>query len=302
MSDTKAYLGIPGSLEEIALPKGTVDSTRIRARDVFQLANGGARVSSLTGGARRHTINYARLTYDTFKVLEAYEQGHRGSGPFVFLSPGQRNILTVNQSSTTSERNDTTGFTMPGTGSNLTSSSSSYRRGPRSLAWTFSATGASASAIYLDSPASEWYSYPVHVGRAMVLSCYAKCVGGDGAASIALSMRWLTVAGVAISTDTGSTLACTSSFQQATATGTPPATAAYCLPIITAVSGASAGNVIYIDELMLHEGSTPDSTWDPGGHILPVAPISLIDAFPFQAGPYRERPTFILQEVGGGAG
>ena len=190
---------------------------------------------------------------------------------------------------------------LSGTGSSITSSSSAYRRGPRSLAWTFSASGnISASAITLDSPATDWYAYPVHVGRTMVLSCYAKCLGGDGAVSIALSMRWLTVAGVTISTSTGSTLATDGTWQQATVTAAPPATAAYCLPILAKVTGNNIGDRVYIDEMMLHEGTAVDSTWSPGGHILPVQPIALMDAWPFQATPYRERPTFVLQEVGGG--
>lgn len=302
MADLNMYLGIPGALEVIACPKGATDQTRIRQVDVFSLANGGMRVQKLLGGARRHTINYARLGYNEFKVLEAYDQGHKGPGPFVLLSPGIRNILTPNQSGTTSERNNTNGFTLSGTGASIDSSSAAYRRGPRALRWVFAASGTPAgTAVGVDTPSTEWAGFPVHVGRSVVLSCYAKGGGTDGAVGFQLDLRWLSTAGATLSTTNGSVVTTNSAaWQQAICAGTPPASAAYVLPILRCVSGIAVGDIVYIDELMLHEGSTPDTTWDPGGGILPVAPISVMDAWPYQAGLYRERPTAIFQEVGGG--
>ena len=69
MADLSMYLGIPGALEAIVCPKGTVDQTRVRQVDIFALANGGMRVQKLLGGSRRYTINYARLGYDQFKIM-----------------------------------------------------------------------------------------------------------------------------------------------------------------------------------------------------------------------------------------
>lgn len=301
VSDINMYLGSPGRLESIVVPKGTVDHPRVRQVDVYALGNGGMRVGKLLGGARRITISYQRLQYDDFKKLEAYEQGHRGPGPFVLLDPGIRNILTVNQSSTTSERNNTNNFTLSGSGGALASNATVYRRGPRTLSWTASNTNPSASAILLDTPAPEWSGFPVHVGRSMVLSAYVKGGGTDSTVSVSATMRWLSEGGSTLSSNTGSIVVTSSgSWQQVLVAATPPASAAYVTPIFTAASGAGAGDIVYFDEMMLHEGTTVDSTWSPGGGILPVAPLSLADGWPFQAGQYRERPVFILQEVGGG--
>lgn len=301
VSDINMYLGSPGRLEQVVLPKGAIDHTRVRQVDVYALGNGGYRVGKQLGGTRRYVINYSRLMYDDFKKLEAYEQGHRGPGPFVLLDPGQRNILTVNQSSTTSERNNSDNFTLSGTGASLSSDPFTYRRGPRTLAYTATNASPSASAILLDSPAPEWYGFPVHVGRPMVLSAYVRGGGTDGSVGIAASLRWLNEAGSTLSTNTGSTVTTSSSaWQQASVSATPPASAAYVVPIFTAVSGVAAGDVVYYDEVMMHEGTTVDSTWSPGGGILPVVPLALADLWPFQAGSFRDRPVFVLQEVGGG--
>jgi len=301
VSDINMYLGAPGRLEQIVVPRGGMDRTRVRQVDVYALGNGGVRVGKLLGGARRYTISFERLTYDTFKVLEAYEQGHRGPGPFVLLDPSARNILTVNQSATTSERNNTNNFTLSGSGGALASNSTIYRRGPRTLSYTASNTNPSASAIFLDAPCSEWSGFPVQVGRAMVLSAYIKGGGTNPSITLSASMRWLSETGSTLSTNTGSTLLATSgSWQQITTIATPPASAAFVVPIYTIASGATANSIVYFDEMMLHEGTTVDSTWSPGGGILPVVPLSLAESWPFQAGGYRDRPTFILQEVGGG--
>lgn len=301
VNDLNMYLGTPGRLESIALPKGNIDHTRVRQVDVYALGNGGYRVGKLLGGTRRISINYQRLQYADFLKLEAYEQGHRGPGPFVLLDPGTRNILTVNQSSTTSERNNSNNFTLSGSGGALASVSSIYRRGPRVLSYTASNSNPSASAILLDAPAPEWYGFPVHVGRSMVLSAYIRGGGTDGVVSVSASLRWLSEGGSTLSTNTGTVVATTSgSWQQVLVAATPPASAAYVTPIFTAASGAGAGDIVYFDEMMLHEGLTVDTAWSPGGGILPVVPIALADSWPFQAGQFRERPILILQEVGGG--
>lgn len=299
--DTNMYLGMPGRLEQIVVPKGNVDHARTRQVDIYALGNGGYRVGKLLGGTRRTVINYERLQYADFKKLEAYEQGHRGPGPFVLLDPGIRNILTVNQSSTTSDRNSVSNFTLSGSGGALASSAVIYRRGPRVLSWTASNTNPSASAILLDTPAPEWSGFPVHVGRSMVLSAYVRGGGTDGVVSVSATLRWLSEGGSTLSSNTGTIVTTSSgSWQQVLVAATPPTSAAYVTPIFTAASGAGAGDIVYYDEMMLHEGTSVDSTWSPGGGILPVVPISLTDSWPIQAGEYRERPVLILQEVGGG--
>lgn len=299
--DRTMLLGLPGRLEEIHLPRGNVQATRMRLVDVYALGNGGARVSKQLGGSRQYRIEYKGLFYEDFKRLEAYDQGHKGPGPFVLIDPGRRNILTVNQSATTSERNDTDNFSLAGTGAGLVSSSILYRRGPRTLAWIASAAATTATTIVLDSPAREWYGFPVHVGRDMCLSAYVRGGGTDGAVGVAASLRWLDESGATLSTSTGSTVTTSAgAWQQVLVTGDPPASAAYVTPRFALVSGIASGDIVYFDEMMLHEGTTPDSTWSPGTGILPVVPLGLEDSWPYQSPTYRDNPMLILQEVGGG--
>jgi hypothetical protein len=83
------------------------------------------------------------------RYLEAFDQGAYGTGPFVYLDPSRRNMLTVNQSGATSETNDASNFTALATGGSLASELTTVKRGPRSLKWV---TGAAASPVLsLDS-------------------------------------------------------------------------------------------------------------------------------------------------------
>lgn len=298
--DQNMYLGRPGALEQIYFPKAQVDRTRVRQVDVFGLGNGGYRVGKQLGGARRYQLNYIRLDYATFKTLEAYDQGHNGPGPFVFLDPAQRNLLTVNQSSATSERNNTDNFTISGSGLSMASSTAQVLRGPRSLAVTYQFGGVSTGVLSLNSPALEWAGFPVVVGRSMVLSAWVRGGGTDGIVSITPALQWYDAANAFLSTSTSGSPTATApgSWAQAVFAATPPAGAAFCLPIFTAASSVNAGDITYYDQLMLHEGTAVDSVWSPGVGILPVSIVSLQDSFPVTAPTYREKPTLILQEVG----
>lgn len=161
MTDTPIYLGRPGALRELPYPRGGADITRLRTRAVFALGSGGVRMSQLPGGKRRYTYGWQSLDLATYAVLEAFDQGHEGVGPFVLLDPSQVNMLTDNQSAATSVRNDTDNFTVAGSGCTITSDATVYNRGPASLRWDFTVGSPSGALLTLDSPSPEWPGIPI---------------------------------------------------------------------------------------------------------------------------------------------
>lgn len=293
--DENVYLGRPGALHTLPMPRGSILATRARPRAEFALASGGRRVGELPGGKRRYTLRYNSLPPDLFAYLEAIDQGLEGPGPFVLLDPGRRNQLTANQSSATSERNDTTGFTAS-IGA-LASESVVYNRGPRSLKWTFSAT--TAGTLDCDSISSSWYGVPTFSGRVQTFAFYALGGGSDAVVTLGAQIRWLTTTGSVVSTSSGSTAATNgSTWTQYTVSATAPSTAAFAMARINASAGISNGSILYLDQLQLEEGSSATS-WVPGTGVVPVAPLSLNDEWPWGFPDYRSGSDLVLQEVGG---
>lgn len=296
-ADVTIYFGTPGGLASLPQPRGGVRAPRLRPTYSFATGGGGTRVSKVVGGRRQYALNWESLDLDTFSTLLEYDQGHRGSGPFALLDPGQRNMLTVNQSAATSETNDADNFTVSGSGYTLTSESATYRRGPRSLKVT-AAFGAQAGTVTLDAPSTTWYGVPVVASRALVFSYYARGGGADAVVTLTPQLTWYSAAGATLSTTSGTPTATTSAdWAQMYATATPPASAAYVQPsVITSAGTVSAGAVIYLDQLQLEEGSTP-GTWRPGTGVMPVQVLSVVDQWPFFHPELRDGPVMVLQEV-----
>jgi hypothetical protein len=294
MSRTPMYFGRPGSLFEIPHPRGGVRSTRERPVSVFKTAAGGARVGITAGGVRQYALSWEQLWYETFYLLESFDQGHEGPGPFALIDPGRINMLTVNQSSATSHLNGTDNFTVAGSGGTISSSLVTYNRGPRSLAWN--STFASSGALTLDSPTSDWPGIPVVASVALTFSLYGKGGGTDAVMSVTPKLEWADVNGSVLSTDSGTPLTTNSSaFQVASVTATPPANAVYVLCKVDA-TGQSAGSILYLDSFQL-EAASSASSWRPGTGVIPVAVVSLAEEWPWEASTFRRSPVLTLQEV-----
>ncbi|HEX8106111.1 MAG TPA: hypothetical protein VF516_00220 [Kofleriaceae bacterium] len=301
MTDTNIYFGIPGSLVTLPHPRGGQSATRDRPTQTFPLGNGEDRTRRTLHGSRTYVLDWERLDLDTFSTIEAFNQGHMGPGPFAYLDPGQRNQLLVNQAASTSLSNDTSNFSIAGSGCSIASSFTLATGVPRSLAWTFNiANPASGSAILtLDSPYTGWPGVPV-VNRAMCFSCLARGGGADAIVSFLLELRWYDTGANLLSTSQGSTLT-TSAGAWATGlvTASAPANAAYVLPRVHYLSGASAGAVAYFSSFQLEEGSTR-GTWRPGTGVLPVTVVGNEDQWPWlYATEVRERPRLTLRQDGG---
>ena len=289
------YFGRPGALITLPHPRDGVQLTYDRPTAVFRTGTGGARGGRTLGGKRQFTLNWAQLWYETYADIEAFHQGHEGPGPFVIHDPARVNWLMVNQSGATSQSNDTSNFTVAGSGVNLSSSSSAYRRGPRSLRTNF--TYAVSGAVVLDSSAQEWPGIPVIAGQAVVFSCYAQGAGADAIMSVTPQLQWYDDDGTLLSISAGTPLTTAAgSFQVVSVTATPPASAVYVLCRLL-ITGSSIGSVLYLDEFQLERGSSPTS-WRPGTGVFPVMVSSLSEVWPWQAGDDRTGPVLVLQETG----
>jgi hypothetical protein len=294
MADENLYLGRPGALFTLPMPRGNLVGPRERPRWEFDTASGGKRIGELPGGKRRYVLRYDSLPLEVYSWLDSVHQGTEGPGPFAFIDPGRRNQLTANQSGATSERNSTTGFTAS-IGA-LTSDSVTFRRGPRSLKWTFSAT--TAGTVDCASPSSLWYGVPTFSGRSQTFGFWALGAGSDAIVTLGAQIRWLTTTGSVVSTSSGSTAATNSStWTQYTVTATAPATAAFAMARVNASAGISNGSILYLDQLQLEEGSTANA-WVPGTGVVPVQPVTMTDEWPWGFIDYRRGADLVLQEVG----
>lgn len=300
MTDDLLYFGRPGALVTIPDPKGGREITRIRRRTRFDLGSGGARTATIVGGKRQFTLNWTNLDYTIFATLEAFDQGHMGTGPFVYLDPSRRNMLTANQSGATSETNDSSNFTVAGTGGSLGSESAIVKRGPRSLKWTMAIGTPATASVSLDSPSLDLPGIPVAI-RSYAFQVQARAGGTDPSVTLQAKLSWLDATGAALSSSTGNATACASGAWTAVSVAAiAPAGAAYCNASVVA-SGATvtAGAIVYLDELQLVEGTAPDAVWTPGTGVLPVDVVSLSEKPPWGWTQYRAGPVLVLQEVGG---
>ena len=298
--DIVVYLGRPGALEAIPLPGQSFEATRVRVTDAYQLASGAVRGQQTVDGSRVFAIAYDGLDYETYSILAAYHGGHNGPGPFAFLDPGRRNLLTANQSSAGVAFADTTDWTVAGTGGSIAFDSTVSERGPGSIRWTWASSTPASATLTLNPPSpNTWPGIPLPV-RQHTFTVRALCGSGvSGSVTVALVATYLNTAGGTISSTTGSTVAVTgASWQTLTvSTGAPPAGFAYLtLSLSATVATIGAGEYINIDKPLLVEGSVADPIWTPGTGVRPVMVASLTDVRQMYA-PLWPDGTLVLQEL-----
>jgi hypothetical protein len=301
MSDENIYFGTPGALITLPHPRGGMESTRQRATQTFPLGSGETRTRKGLQGSRQFALAWERLTFDTFETLRAYDQGHMGPGPFAILDPGRRNMLTANQSGSTSLTNDTENFSIAGSGCTIASSATLTTGVPRSLAWSFnfSSPSSGAAILTLDSPYGGWPGVPVVASRALAFSFLARGGGADAIVSYLAEMLWYDATSTLLSTSTGSVVTTSSgAWTEGLVTATAPSTAAYVLPRVHYQSGATAGSIGYFSSFQLEEG-TVRGTWRPGTGVLPVTVVGLREAWPWLYPlEVRDGPALVLREDG----
>lgn len=301
MVDTAIYFGIPGTLTTLPHPRGGVRATRVRPRQQFPLGNGEYRARSSRQGSRLFELSYESIDFPTHSTLLGFDQGHYGPGPFALLDPGERNMLTVNQSGNTSLGNDTENFSIAGSGCSIGSSATLILDTPRSLAWTFNATSPASgtAALTLDSPYPGWPGIPVVGSRALCFSCQVRGGGTDAIATFRLDLLWYDASQALLSTSSGTPVASASgAWAGMLVTATAPASAAYALCRVQYITGASFGSIIYFTRFQLEEGSAV-GTWRPGTGVFPVTVVSYEDSWPWlYSTEIRSQATFTLRQDG----
>lgn len=292
--DPATYFGLPGQLFKLYDPTGGVVATRDVGTSIFITGSNGARVDKAYGGNRTMVLNYGALGRENFESLNAFQQGHKGPGPFVLLDPGRRNMLTVNQSSATSASNDTREFTVSGVGGSLSSDNSLITPFPKTLKWSFSTTTPAAAKLSLDKPskAPGWYGMPV-MQRPYVFWCMV--IGGP--IDLTLTITWYNLAGASVGTSTTTITTSATNWKQPFATGTPPVGGVWALCTVDpVVATITAGETVNFSSFMMHEGTSPEN-WAPGTGIYPVQVMGMPEKYGYAESGMLVGPTMVLQEV-----
>lgn len=293
------YFGAPGGLITIEWPRGGIVRTRPQMLAPFELDGGGIRIAHMAGAGKiKYMLTWEALAWTEFTKIWAYEQGHNGIGPWVILDPRAVNLLTVNQSGTTSELNATTGFTVAGTGGAL-SSNTTFERGPRALRWTFGTATPGTSTVTLNTPSSDWTGVPVRTSTAYSFSMRFITAAGTSVTCTA-EILWYTAAGAAISTSSGAATASGGAWATLSVSDTSPGTAAFALCRVEATSATiGVGDAVNFDKMQFEQAAAP-TTWVPGVGLLPVDILGFAPEHHLYAtGTNRvNNPVLTLQEVG----
>jgi hypothetical protein len=296
--DDSIWFGRAGSLRRLWAPTGGTLATRDRDTSVFTNKNGGTRVTKALDGARQIVLNYGALGRANFEYLNQFAQGHMGAGPFILIDPGRRNMLTVNQSSATSQTGDTRGFTVSGAGGSISSDATGALPGPlpKVLKWSFSTSTPASASLTLNKPSSVVPGIPILV-RQHTFWCMALASGSS--VTTALAVDWLSIAGAVLATSTGSAVVVgTSTPVELSVTGTPPAAAVYALcRVAPTVATIAAGDALYLSQFMLQEGDQSDPLWVGGTGVYPVQFVAMPEKYGFDEPGMLVAPTVTLQEV-----
>jgi hypothetical protein len=295
--DLGIYFGRPGQLRRLYDPVGGMLATRQLGTTVFPTGSGGARVQRALDATRQYSLNYGALGRQTFDWLDSFKEGHFGTGPFVLLDPGRRNVLMTNQASCTSASNDTRGFTVSGTGGTLSSVASLSTPFPRVLAWNFATTTPASASLVLDKPSSVWPGIPVWPRP---YTFWVMVLGGGGTVDFQLRLEWLALDGTVLSTVNSSTFTTSLSIWQMVMlrASTPPANTCWVRASVNpTVATIAAGDIIYMSSFMLNEGTDPDNQWAPGTGVFPVQVLSIPEQYGFGQPDMLVSPTLVLQEV-----
>lgn len=300
MADTAVYFGVPGNLRRLWDPTGGILATREISSSVFRPGSGVARVSRAIDGTRQYQLNYAALGRKTWEYLNKFQLGGMGPGPFALLDPGRRNLLTTNQSTSTTQRGTTRGFTASGVGGAITAGAVTLGRDvPRALSWAFSTTTPASASLLLDKPSQYlgWPGIPV-IGRPYTF--WSMVTGGGTTVNYQMSIRWLDAAGATISTSNSAmfTSVLTGLWPEVWVTATAPATAVWALCLVSPdVSTITAGDSLSFSSFMFQEGSQPDADWQIGSGVYPVYPLGLPERYGFAEPGMLVSPVLTLQEA-----
>lgn len=167
------WLGKPGALTQLQM----VGEGYSRPLDdniaVHDLLDGRA-VDRSPYGVRTWQLNYEWLQPAVASALYEYATRQRGFGPFVFIDPHAKNLLSPNQASGTDALHTTEGFTVTGTGEVLSSSTSWFQQGERSLAWQLSPPVTGSGGVLRVVAPTGLYGWCLPPGTPVAFSGYVR--------------------------------------------------------------------------------------------------------------------------------
>lgn len=195
------WLGKLGALAALPTPRPGLTPTSVRAGTVAQTIGGGQVASFASPTGRRvYQMAWNHLPPESYTMLEEFFTGARGRGPFILLDPARRNLLSANQSGTTSATSDTSGFTVDPSEA-VTSTSDTYSRGPQSLRWTL--PGVVTSGVLDLDPPGRLAGWPTPPGQSWTLSGLLNLAGVAASVTVTPTLSWRRIDGSEVSASTG---------------------------------------------------------------------------------------------------
>lgn len=287
------WLGHLGRLTRIRSPLRGVEATATRVSNLQPTVGGRRSADRTRDGTRDYRLQWLALPVADFAVLEGYYLGHRGPGSLVFVDPSRSNLLSVNQSSGTEARSDTSGFDK--SAGSIVSSTSAAWQDLRSLLWTVDETAGDGGYVKLPwRHPGALDGTPAVPGQAYTWSAYLS--GSSASLSLRLDLVWLDATYATISTTTGTPAApagSLASFAPYMVTGTAPSNAVYVQPRVACPTGID-GAFVAVDGCQLQMADAV-SDWVAGTGVPIVVVTELTDAYPLYG---VHDVTMILSEIG----
>jgi hypothetical protein len=248
------FLGYPGALQALPSPAPGYEPVDLVRGGTHELLSG-ATVRDRIGVRRRWTLSWPAITDDQWALIRSLV---RLPGPFRYLDPLERNLLTPNQSTGSDELRTTVGAMARFQGT-LSSSTAQFRNWTRAFAWnTVTNLTISNRGIYAytsdASVDSTWTA--VRPSVAYTASAYMR---STSAVSMYAGFDWYGPTGTYLSTSalgTGTALSTANFNTRVTQTATAPAGAAYGIPFWINSSTPGTTLTVYADELQMEEAAT----------------------------------------------
>lgn len=254
------YLGPAGALVQLPSPAPGYEPAEVLRAGTHELLGGG-NVRDRLGIRRRITLAWPALSDDNYSLVRGLV---RSLGPFRYLDPTERNLLTPNQAGGSDDLRTIEGVSARTQGT-ITSSTTFARSGQRSLAWaTGSALAATDRGYALRTSSTvdaTWTA--VRPSIAYTVSAYART---SAAVSMKAGMEWYDAAGTIIGSavfGSGVPLSTSNFNTRVTHTATSPSNAAYAVGLLLNSTTTGAAITTYADEFQLEEAGSV-GTWRLG--------------------------------------
>lgn len=265
------HLGPAGALVQLPSPAPGYEQPDILRGGTHELVGGG-NVRDRIPARRRYTLSWPAISDDHLSTIRTLT---RLPGPYRYLHPLERNLLTVNQSTGTDELRTTEGVVARFQGV-CSSDTAQTRSGTRSIKWdSQAALSISGRGPYLYTSEftldGTWTA--VRPSTQYTFSGYARA---SAAVSFQALIDWHDATGAFLSVSLGTgTAVGTGDFNtRLSVTATSPATAAYGIGAFINTTTPGATRQVWFDDLQLEEGASV-TNWRLGAG----TPLVAVDSF-----------------------